>query len=317
MKDNEIRRSIQSPPPLYVREEKKLVSRLGWRLVLLVAVMLAVANIMTLSVGRLAPDFLDSSYYLLLMNFVAQYCVAFPLCIWLMSRLPKVVIRERSLSFADGVRLFIIGWFLMFLGSWLSMGVETFMSQAFGITMPDMLEEFLDGADWLASGLLAVVLAPIFEELVFRKLLLDRLVKYGELPAVLASGILFGLYHGNFQQLFYAVFIGILFAYIYVKTGRIRYSVILHMLVNFQGMVISPWLLVNEESVLAFVYILVQLAMIITGLVLLIQNRRRVHFAASEYDINSREGAGIIWLNPGMLAALLITAVVFILNLMA
>ena len=84
----------------------------------------------------------------------------------------------------------------------------------------------------------AVILAPLVEELVFRKLLCDRMRRYGDKIAVLVSGIAFGLYHGNLYQFFYAAAIGIFFAFLYCRTGRVSYTILLHMLVNFVGSVI-------------------------------------------------------------------------------
>lgn len=48
--------------------------------------------------------------------------------------------------------------------------------------------------------IVAVILAPVFEELLFRKFLLDRVVDYGEAVAVILSGVMFGLYHANLSQ---------------------------------------------------------------------------------------------------------------------
>ena len=73
------------------------------------------------------------------------------------------------------------------------------------------------------------------EEIFYRKLVIDRLRRYGELFAVIASGILFGLIHGNFSQFFYAAMIGIVFGIVYLRTGRIRYTIGLHMAINLVG----------------------------------------------------------------------------------
>ena len=84
--------------------------------------------------------------------------------------------------------------------------------------------------------------APIFEELVFRKLIVDRLIKYGEFIAIFTSGLTFGLFHGNFQQFFFAFALGALFAFIYARTGRIRYTIGLHMTINMTTSVITAFL---------------------------------------------------------------------------
>ena len=70
--------------------------------------------------------------------------------------------------------------------------------------------------------IIAVLIAPTAEELLFRKLLTERIVKYGELAAVLASGLFFGLFHGNLNQFSYAFLLGLFLGFIYVKTGKLR-----------------------------------------------------------------------------------------------
>ena len=80
--------------------------------------------------------------------------------------------------------------------------------------------------------LVVVILAPIFEELIFRKFLLDRVSRYGEVSAMLLSGFMFGLFHGNLVQFMYASMLGFFFAFIYMRTGRIIYTMILHAIVN-------------------------------------------------------------------------------------
>ena len=83
--------------------------------------------------------------------------------------------------------------------------------------------------------LFSVVLAPLFEELFYRRMLLDRLCRYGTLPAVLSGGLLFGLIHGNLTQLIPATAVGMLLSYVYLSTGRLRYAVLLHAAVNLVG----------------------------------------------------------------------------------
>ena len=52
---------------------------------------------------------------------------------------------------------------------------------------------------------------------------------------MLLSGLMFGLFHGNLNQFIYAFALGVFFAFIYVKTGNIKITIALHMLINFVG----------------------------------------------------------------------------------
>lgn len=80
--------------------------------------------------------------------------------------------------------------------------------------------------------LCAGVIAPILEEFFFRKVLIDRTRKYGELTAILVSAAFFGLFHQNFSQFFYAFGLGIIFGYVYCKTGSYLTVTLMHMVFN-------------------------------------------------------------------------------------
>ncbi|MCR4649309.1 MAG: CPBP family intramembrane metalloprotease [Lachnospiraceae bacterium] len=94
---------------------------------------------------------------------------------------------------------------------------------------------------YLFMGIIAVgIVVPFLEELIFRKLLIDGTSKYGYAAGILLSGLTFGLFHGNFVQFFYATALGILFAYIYAATGKLRYSALLHMGYNLYASAVIP-----------------------------------------------------------------------------
>ena len=77
--------------------------------------------------------------------------------------------------------------------------------------------------------LMAGLAIPVVEELIFRKFVIDNTSKYGFGAAVMISGFTFAIFHGNFLQLFYTLGIGLLFAYVYAFTGKLRYTVLMHM----------------------------------------------------------------------------------------
>jgi hypothetical protein len=85
------------------------------------------------------------------------------------------------------------------------------------------------------------------EELIFRKILLDKLRRFGDLPAILITGLAFGIFHFNLLQFFYATVIGIMFAYITIRTNRIIYAIILHMMMNFIGAGVVPLISANQN----------------------------------------------------------------------
>jgi membrane protease YdiL (CAAX protease family) len=102
-------------------------------------------------------------------------------------------------------------------------------------------------AETFSIGNLAVdaifigILFPILEELLFRKILCQRLLPIGEKKAVIISAAVFGLIHGNLYQFAYAFLIGLVLGYVYVKTGRLIYPIICHCAINLYAGVFSSY----------------------------------------------------------------------------
>lgn len=82
--------------------------------------------------------------------------------------------------------------------------------------------------------LLAVIIAPIIEELIFRGVIFQTLekIKGGWFP-VICSSLLFGLGHGIFMQIVYCFIMGLVLAIVYKKTRNIMYPILIHASNNF------------------------------------------------------------------------------------
>jgi len=80
---------------------------------------------------------------------------------------------------------------------------------------------------------MAVIAAPLLEEVMFRGIILDGYLKnYKPWHAILVSALLFGLIHGNLAQGIGAFALGALFGWFYWKTNSILPVVILHFVNN-------------------------------------------------------------------------------------
>lgn len=73
------------------------------------------------------------------------------------------------------------------------------------------------------------IVAPIFEEIIFRGIILEQLDrKYGIIKSIIFSSLLFGIMHLNIHQGVNAFFIGIITGFIYIKTNSLLLSIFLH-----------------------------------------------------------------------------------------
>ena len=202
----------------------------------------ALAFVMSMVISSVAPDLLQSPDFVAiannLLNVLSIYCVALPLFCVIAAPLPKVTPYKEKMSGGACLGGLCVCVLAMTLGSSISNSIIIFFEQISGTTLTNPVSEMLGQSSIWIDVLFVAVLVPVLEELLFRKLLCDRLLPLGEGYAILLSSVIFGLSHGNLFQFCYAFFVGLIFSLIYVKTGRIIYTVLYHVFLNFTGGVV-------------------------------------------------------------------------------
>ena len=78
-----------------------------------------------------------------------------------------------------------------------------------------------------------VVFGPLLEELFFRGILFQKVRKYGDVPAIFLTAILFALFHMNFVQLPGPLLFGIAIGIVFSKTNSLWLCWMIHALNNF------------------------------------------------------------------------------------
>ena len=181
-----------------------------------------------------------------ILNMGPMYLVAVPVGLLMMKKIPVEQVQCQKLSVGRFLLLMLISMPLLYGGNIIGSLLSLLLS---GGSAQNVLSDILTGSP-LYPFIFTVLLAPFLEELIFRKQIIDRLGKYGEKTAIFFSGITFGLFHMNLFQFFYAFGLGVIFAYVYTRTRMLRYSVIMHMIINFMGAVIAPAIVRLSESIM-------------------------------------------------------------------
>lgn len=102
-----------------------------------------------------------------------------------------------------------------------------------GITIPEPDFNFPAQKGYLILFLIYVCfLGPILEEIIFRGFILKSMQKYGNLTAIIVSSILFSMFHLNLVQFINPILMGIILAFIAIKSESIIPSAIAHIFNN-------------------------------------------------------------------------------------
>ncbi len=289
------------PDPGELRSHCQYFSRLGWALFAQMLSMLSVQVAAIALFGILAPPLLSDPIFLWGLSVLSTYVIGFPLfCLIIRGAPPPPRAEGRPLGPARFLQSYVICLCVMYLTNYLTLTLMGVISLLLGETVSNPVEQ-MAAYPTVLNLLLGCVIAPVSEELMFRRLLLDRLRPYGDKFAVLASALCFGLFHGNLNQLFYAVAIGVVLGYAALRTGCIWQTILLHAMVNFISVGLLPLLESLGEQGVNLLAALV-LGAIVLGIVFLIALRRELRFAPSAVELSR----GWIWRlffeNPGVLS---------------
>lgn len=168
---------------------------------------------------------------------IVSYAPKF-LVFWLLYRkyrkLAHLLPAYKNSIFYPGIMLFATFSFGM-CGSQITKLVNYTLQLMFGVgDIPNIMEQTapIDSASGLVMLIFSAVVAPVCEEIVYRKFLLGSMRPMGETPAILVSSLIFGLAHGNFDQFAYAALSGMVFAILAVRYNSIIPTIILHVINN-------------------------------------------------------------------------------------
>ena len=347
--ENENRGTAWEPDPEQAaameRRQRKQFSHVGLAAAAFMLITLAAQMTVMVLVGllnSLLGDFIDFYGFTgrMLMSSLPMYLVAFPAAAGLLQLVPKCGSPQKEQwGFWKFASFFVIAVGIGLAGN--------ILGRLAGILQPSgpdsvLLDQLIRNSSLWVNLLTTVIMAPVVEELFFRKLVMDRLLGYGQKAAIIMSGIMFGMAHGNFSQFFYAFGIGILWAYVYAKTGKVGYTIGFHMLFNLLGGVITvelskgaqglaegPWIIRQIESILGIdmgwlvtafssvmilAYFFFMLACLIAAIILIIMYRRQITFRPGQWPLRKGRALKTAFLNAGMIVYFVICCGLFILN---
>ncbi len=178
-------------------------------------------------------DFINKLNYILI---AIQYITIFPL-IFLVGTVGRKNKIRTFFKKPETSAAFTLRWCVISIGATyiVSMIFDALFSflQELGMNVNDLsTQPPVKPLELVVYGFFTVICAPLFEEIMFRGIMLTHLQKYGCVFASVVSGVLFGLIHQNHAQMFFAAALGIIFAIMDINAGSIIPSIIAHTAVN-------------------------------------------------------------------------------------
>ena len=251
----------------------------------------------------------EDTSFLVLNNCIAIYLIAFPLSALIMKLTNDSIVKTKStLTKSQYFRAICISFPVMLSLNIFSTRLASLVSG--GEAENSTINTLVSGHN-IPAMIMVAVLAPIFEELLFRKLIIDRTRRYGDVIAIFYSSIAFGLFHCNIYQLFYAFALGLILGYVYVKSGNIILTIIIHMIINGTSSIFAPLAPTAYTYFLDIMLVLGGLSIIYTLI------KRDVKFESAKDQIPYKEASAIAFRNSGTILFALVCIIIMIYSLFA
>lgn len=292
--------------------DKKFFSKIGFNyLILGVTALIFQVLVISLVSASNIPILTDSNITVILVA-ICNYVLPLPIFLYLMNKFESSEIEKESVDLKTFIKYIAITITLMLIGNLIGIILTTIIGGAIQSEISNPVENLINSTNiWLNLALISII-GPIFEEILFRKILIDKTIKYGARISIIISALLFGLFHGNVNQFFYAFLMGGFFAYVYIKTGKIIYPIILHLIVNLMGSVISLKLIQSISNLYSgsinlfdasfvIIYVIIILILVTIGLILLLTKFKTAKFKGSKTKINLKKPFKTSLINVGMI----------------
>lgn len=289
---------------------QKFFSKIGVNYLVLGLVAIIAQIILINIIANTNPNALNDVNLVYIISTMCNYLIPLPIFYWLMKKIESRKIKKEKADIWTFILYIGITMTLMWIGNLIGLAITFLLGGAIQNDITNPVQQLINSTNIWFNIVIVSIIAPIFEEFFFRKMLIDRTIKYGAKVSIILSALLFGLFHGNLNQFFYAFLMGGFFAYVYIKTGKIIYPIILHAIVNFMGSVVS---LVISQAVMnlqqtvttidltiIMAYLAVLLIFIVLGIIGL-SRYKKAKFNGKKTEIELEYKYTTMLMNPGMI----------------
>jgi len=314
---------------------KKYFLKIGLAVLLLPIVTTVLQYAAAFAFAAFAPKLYNSWWFLWLLSTIPLYCVAFPIFVYVLPKPADKIGEKRPFGVGKLVIACIIAVSAMYLFNIIGFNLVKYIKILSGgrLGQTDALNTIVNASPTWVTVAIACIVGPVMEEIIFRKVLMDRVLPFGEFRACLLSAIVFGLFHGNFHQFFYATALGFIVGYVYAKARNIFYSVGMHMGINLLGTVVVPNILsaknldaveraaadpfniTNSDAVSVLLVtgtVIVGVGLVLAGVILFFVFLKKIKFDAPKYEVEGGKATKMLMLNPAMIAAMVVMAAAFV-----
>ena len=233
--------------------------------ILAIALHFLLSNLLYFLVERLVLDvfhippqqFMKYSYWGEILIYAVLILVFFTL--YKLRGRKEISEQRTATNFKDVLGSLVVGFGICGISGLWIMLAEQLPSLQKSVEAMNAGAENIAGGNAFGTFMIAVIAAPVVEEILFRGIVLRSIRKFSPVWAsILISSVLFGVYHLNIVQAVYATLMGIAAGILYEKKRNLLFPILVHFANNLITMLqgFAP----SEVNELISIFILIMIA---------------------------------------------------------
>lgn len=265
---------IQPPKFTIYEDAKKDMSQVGGSLWLYIVMQLCMSFVFSFVLAPVSLYFFGYDYSV--MNALITMIISLisgMILLWFINSSFRLKLKDLNFSFKPRETIDTIG--MMYFFNYMIGLIGSLLSK---IGLPDTSPDlWLNGNVWydIFTFISVVILAPIFEELIFRGMILRTLSKYNKVFAIVITSLFFALLHLNITQAVPAFFMSLVLCYMSLKTNSLLVTILAHATNNLLAL-LSTYFDGNK------IILVVIMALVVYGLMCLILRNKEISLFINE-----------------------------------
>ncbi len=253
-----------------LRAPQRVCSRIGFALFAMHAVWIICVLVLDVVLELLLPGFSTHPWGMWIVNDLPLYAVGLPIFLAVLRTIPDGPVWPRvrvPLQASSFLLAFAFSLGATYLCNFASGGILMLL-EALGLEGigGNGLAGLETAGNELPTLLFGAIVPALGEEYIFRYQLRRKLRGAPDSVYIFFSALCFSAFHSDFTQMPYCFVLGVLFAWLYLLTGKLAVPISLHFLFNLFGLIVMPTIAetpFGEMLVTVLVYFFIAVAVIL------------------------------------------------------
>lgn len=184
---------------------RRFFSKIGFNYFALGIIVLVLNLFIGLFISIINPNLLSNQTMMTFFSAIWTYLLPLPIFIYIMRKTEAKTLEKHKMTVKTFVICISITMFLMWIGNIMGVIITSGIGSLIQHEVANPINDVINNSGLVANLIIITTIAPIFEELIFRKLLIDRTIKIRRYNLSTSFRIIIRIFPWEFKSVFLCI----------------------------------------------------------------------------------------------------------------